>query len=245
MGGGGREIQCPMIWPRGVGSPEGVTHREGAGAGLWPPRNFPSSVKQSRNFHRNFHRAPVRRPVFPTPLLVSSSSSSTVPCLTSPRDSGAFRVLELMVVAGGCQGRGPPIPLTPHPRRKLRRLRGATQDGGARCWGAGGRGPRAATAGGQGTRRTPPRCWCLMVCSWPARSCLSSRREQALLPGNAAPHIPHPLLPQLAVPSLTSVPQELPRAHAGLRRQKRDWVIPPIKVPENERGPFPKKLVQV
>lgn len=56
----GRESQCPMIWPRGVGSPEGVTHREGAGAGLCPPRNFPSSVKQSRNFHRNFHRAPVR-----------------------------------------------------------------------------------------------------------------------------------------------------------------------------------------
>ncbi|NWH70839.1 CADHK protein, partial [Piaya cayana] len=35
------------------------------------------------------------------------------------------------------------------------------------------------------------------------------------------------------------IPQELPR------RQKRDWVIPPIKVPENERGPFPKKLVQI
>ncbi|XP_027600321.2 B-cadherin-like isoform X2 [Pipra filicauda] len=40
-------------------------------------------------------------------------------------------------------------------------------------------------------------------------------------------------------------PQELPRTHAALRRQKRDWVIPPIKVPENERGPFPKKLVQI
>ncbi|KFV70338.1 Cadherin-1, partial [Dryobates pubescens] len=30
-----------------------------------------------------------------------------------------------------------------------------------------------------------------------------------------------------------------------LRRQKRDWVIPPINCPENERGPFPKKLVQI
>ncbi|KAK2545613.1 B-cadherin-like protein [Columba livia] len=40
-------------------------------------------------------------------------------------------------------------------------------------------------------------------------------------------------------------PQELPRAHAAPRRRKRDWVIPPIKVPENERGPFPKKLVQI
>ncbi|NXJ16638.1 CADHK protein, partial [Odontophorus gujanensis] len=35
-------------------------------------------------------------------------------------------------------------------------------------------------------------------------------------------------------------PQDVP-----LRRQKRDWVIPPIKVPENERGPFPKNLVQI
>ncbi|KAF1575880.1 hypothetical protein FQV11_0004939, partial [Eudyptes moseleyi] len=36
-----------------------------------------------------------------------------------------------------------------------------------------------------------------------------------------------------------------PGARAAPRRQKRDWVIPPIKVPENERGPFPKKLVQI
>ncbi|KAM6300614.1 cadherin-1-like [Aegotheles albertisi] len=38
-----------------------------------------------------------------------------------------------------------------------------------------------------------------------------------------------------------SVPE---RGH-GLRRQKRDWIIPPIICPENERGPFPKKLVQI
>ncbi|XP_018412821.1 PREDICTED: cadherin-1-like [Nanorana parkeri] len=30
-----------------------------------------------------------------------------------------------------------------------------------------------------------------------------------------------------------------------LRRQKRDWVIPPISCSENERGPFPKRLIQV
>lgn len=29
------------------------------------------------------------------------------------------------------------------------------------------------------------------------------------------------------------------------RRQKRDWVIPPISVPENERGPFPKRIIQI
>ncbi|XP_033012956.1 B-cadherin-like [Lacerta agilis] len=34
-------------------------------------------------------------------------------------------------------------------------------------------------------------------------------------------------------------------AKPGLKRQKRDWVIPPISVPENERGPFPKNLVQI
>ena len=36
-----------------------------------------------------------------------------------------------------------------------------------------------------------------------------------------------------------------PKHRHGLQRQKRDWVIPPINCPENERGPFPKKLVQV
>ncbi|XP_042294402.1 B-cadherin-like isoform X2 [Sceloporus undulatus] len=36
-----------------------------------------------------------------------------------------------------------------------------------------------------------------------------------------------------------------PLAKPGLKRRKRDWVIPPIRVSENERGPFPKKLVQI
>ncbi|XP_037265199.1 cadherin-1 isoform X2 [Falco rusticolus] len=36
-----------------------------------------------------------------------------------------------------------------------------------------------------------------------------------------------------------------PKHGHGLQRQKRDWVIPPINCPENERGPFPKKLVQI
>lgn len=37
-----------------------------------------------------------------------------------------------------------------------------------------------------------------------------------------------------------------PRHHSGhLQRQKRDWVIPPINLPENSRGPFPQELVRV
>ncbi|XP_063072742.1 cadherin-4, partial [Engraulis encrasicolus] len=39
-----------------------------------------------------------------------------------------------------------------------------------------------------------------------------------------------------------------PRRHnspISLRRQKRDWVIPPINVPENSRGPFPQMLVRI
>ncbi|EMP41928.1 B-cadherin, partial [Chelonia mydas] len=37
----------------------------------------------------------------------------------------------------------------------------------------------------------------------------------------------------------------VPKASPGRKRQKRDWVIPPINCPENERGPFPKLLAQI
>uniref|UniRef100_A0A672KNE8 Cadherin-1 n=1 Tax=Sinocyclocheilus grahami TaxID=75366 RepID=A0A672KNE8_SINGR len=37
---------------------------------------------------------------------------------------------------------------------------------------------------------------------------------------------------------------EFPSSSAGQRRRKREWVIPPYSIPENERGSFPKKLFQ-
>lgn len=46
-------------------------------------------------------------------------------------------------------------------------------------------------------------------------------------------------------PKDTLLPWPQHQSSSGLRRQKRDWVIPPINVPENSRGPFPQQLVRV
>uniref|UniRef100_A0A2K6SVK2 Cadherin-1 n=1 Tax=Saimiri boliviensis boliviensis TaxID=39432 RepID=A0A2K6SVK2_SAIBB len=55
------------------------------------------------------------------------------------------------------------------------------------------------------------------------------------------PHHPH----HESVPGSHVEVLTFPDSSHGLRRQKRDWVIPPISCPENEKGPFPKNLVQI
>ncbi|XP_061116477.1 cadherin-4-like [Conger conger] len=37
----------------------------------------------------------------------------------------------------------------------------------------------------------------------------------------------------------------MPHSSKGLKRRKRDWLIPPIRIPENSRGPFPQKIVRM
>ncbi|XP_072836945.2 B-cadherin [Pogona vitticeps] len=46
---------------------------------------------------------------------------------------------------------------------------------------------------------------------------------------------------EIANPEVLTFPKSAP----GLKRRKRDWVIPPIVCSENEKGPFPKFLVQI
>uniref|UniRef100_A0A8C1C0G7 Cadherin-4 n=1 Tax=Cyprinus carpio carpio TaxID=630221 RepID=A0A8C1C0G7_CYPCA len=46
-------------------------------------------------------------------------------------------------------------------------------------------------------------------------------------------------------PTVPPPPTHTRSSSNGLRRQKRDWVIPPINVPENSRGPFPQVLVRI
>ncbi|XP_067256345.1 B-cadherin-like isoform X2 [Chanodichthys erythropterus] len=50
--------------------------------------------------------------------------------------------------------------------------------------------------------------------------------------------------PQMESPSDDLV-LTFPKSSTGLKRAKRGWVIPPFNVPENSRGPFPIKLVQI
>ncbi|KAL2088486.1 hypothetical protein ACEWY4_015385 [Coilia grayii] len=49
-----------------------------------------------------------------------------------------------------------------------------------------------------------------------------------------------------ATEAVSTVPVLLfPKSSGGLKRRKRDWIIPDIKIAENTRGPFPERLVQI
>ncbi|KAK7160515.1 hypothetical protein R3I93_008226 [Phoxinus phoxinus] len=37
----------------------------------------------------------------------------------------------------------------------------------------------------------------------------------------------------------------IPRPYNGMIRRKRDWLIPPVSISENDRGPFPKQVVKM
>ncbi|XP_062442289.1 cadherin-1-like, partial [Rhea pennata] len=63
--------------------------------------------------------------------------------------------------------------------------------------------------------------------------------------GRRRRHEQHQHPPLLSLQHAAPDALAFPEPGRGLRRQKRDWVIPPINCPENERGPFPKKLVQI
>lgn len=54
--------------------------------------------------------------------------------------------------------------------------------------------------------------------------------------GDAALTLPEILFPWRSV---------IVKGDGTVRRVKRDWVIPPINVPENSRGQFPEDLVRV
>ncbi|XP_043991479.1 cadherin-1-like [Gambusia affinis] len=38
---------------------------------------------------------------------------------------------------------------------------------------------------------------------------------------------------------------DFPKSNPGLKRRKRDWVIPPLSVPEHSRGPYPRLLAKI
>nr|XP_015812315.2 cadherin-2 [Nothobranchius furzeri] len=52
-------------------------------------------------------------------------------------------------------------------------------------------------------------------------------------------------LPPVVSESLREIAFPPQKVESQLKRMKRDWVIPPINVPENSRGPFPLELVRI
>lgn len=80
----------------------------------------------------------------------------------------------------------------------------------------------------------------LLICCliWSMRICFPQFTGDGIYGGSSHNHYQNP--------RVITFPRQHQRGLSnGLRRQKRDWVIPPINVPENSRGPFPQVLVRV
>uniref|UniRef100_A0A8D0C2D9 Cadherin-4 n=1 Tax=Salvator merianae TaxID=96440 RepID=A0A8D0C2D9_SALMN len=78
-----------------------------------------------------------------------------------------------------------------------------------------------------------------MVTAWDYQALERWETVVRLLVGEKPQHKGH------KQPNDTLLPWRHQQNTYGLRRQKRDWVIPPINVPENSRGPFPQQLVRI
>ncbi|NWU47047.1 CADH4 protein, partial [Dromas ardeola] len=100
--------------------------------------------------------------------------------------------------------------------------------------------------------QVPPKPPVLRVTAWDPQSL--GRREAMVrfLVAEKSQHNGHKPKGRKTVPgelaqqqSDTLLPWRQHQSANGLRRQKRDWVIPPINVPENSRGPFPQQLVRI
>ncbi|NWW84288.1 CADH4 protein, partial [Rhynochetos jubatus] len=92
----------------------------------------------------------------------------------------------------------------------------------------------------------------LMVTAWDPQTLGRWEAIVRFLVAEKSQHNGHKPKGRKAVPvevaqqqSDTLLPWRQHQSANGLRRQKRDWVIPPINVPENSRGPFPQQLVRI
>uniref|UniRef100_A0AAQ4P8Y4 Cadherin-4 n=1 Tax=Gasterosteus aculeatus aculeatus TaxID=481459 RepID=A0AAQ4P8Y4_GASAC len=78
-----------------------------------------------------------------------------------------------------------------------------------------------------------------------ARELSCRRAGERVTEGKAAARKEAEEEPSRAPPPVITFSGSRPNGSKGLRRQKRDWVIPPINVAENSRGPFPQMLVSI
>ncbi|NXC84302.1 CADH4 protein, partial [Cercotrichas coryphoeus] len=100
--------------------------------------------------------------------------------------------------------------------------------------------------------QVPSKQLILLVTAWDPQTLASWEAMVRFLVADKSQHNGHKPKGRKAVPgelvqqqSDTLLPWRQHQSNNGLRRQKRDWVIPPINVPENSRGPFPQQLVRI